>query len=154
MPQICLRVPQNPHTWLVQNAYAYFPVLLSFRTRVEVPVPLKVIFWEDKSKDPCRPLNPWTNSKSHSMSNNSFTKMCDKLYLSFRSWFSLVTHFWEKKPPHIHTHTVWNIKETAKLVCISYYPTYLNSWYKYRLRVSSLISCVIRMNKQLNEYWE
>lgn len=154
MPHICIRVPPNPHTWLVPNAHTYFFVYSCLSGhQLKSPFPReKEILWKDKSKDPCRPLNARTNSKSHSMPNNSFTKMFAKLYISFRSWFLLGTNLRKKPTTPTHTYTAWKITEMAKLVSISYYPAYLNSWYKYRLRVSTLVRCVIRMNKELAEW--
>lgn len=154
MSQIHLRVPQNPHTWLVPNAHASYFIFLSFRTQAEGPVSQREIFWKDKSKDLCRPLNPQTKRKSHSVPNNSFTKMFAKLHLSFSSWLFPVANFWGKNPPHTHTQTTWKITEVARLVSIFYCPAHPNSWYKHRLRVSTLVRCVIRMNKQLNKYRE
>lgn len=142
MLHIHLRGLQNSYTWLEPNARAYSFVLLSFRTWAEIPVSQSEIFWQNKFKDMCRPINPWSNSLITLSSN-----ICGTI-----TFFQILIIFEKRNLPHTHTHRAWKITETAKLVSISHYCSYLKSLYKYRLRVSTFTRCVIRINKQMTVY--
>lgn len=118
MPQICPRVPWDTHcSWWLSNAHAYLSVFLSFRTLAEVPISQRQTLWEDKSKDPRRPLNPWTSSRSHSLPSNSSNRMHAELHLAFRSWSFPSNKL--LRTSHHHTYTPWKITETAKLFRIA-----------------------------------
>lgn len=140
MLQMHLKVPQNSHTWLEANAHAYSFVLLSFRTCAEIPVSQREIFWQDKFKDTCRPLNSWYNSLITLSSN-----VCEAI-----TFFQILIISEKRNPPHTHIHTQLEKLQKLISVSISHYPSYLNSL--YRLRVSTFTRCDIRMNTQRNEY--